>query len=245
VRIAVASDLHLDSYEDDIARMLVLRRVYPVSMFDVAVMAGDLSNFRGWNCSWEHAAALLMEAVYPKPLVMVLGNHDWSHAITTVQARQGFDLARTRHKHLHILDKDTCELFGQRFVGFTNWYDPHPRVTRDDREWYDYQTISKLKKDIFQRHAEDCVFAREIRPSDVVVTHMLPHSKCVRPPYENSPTNKFFVSEKSQVNIPKAWIYGHAHTPYSIDNCHARPVGYAGELSLRVQNSLPRIITVE
>jgi hypothetical protein len=151
-----------------------------------------------------------------------------------------------QNERLHLLDRTTCTIEGQRFVGFTNWYDPRPHVTREDRTWYDYVTIRGHAKTIFREHAADVEFSKCITQDDVVVTHMLPRADLVHAKYANHPANKYFVSERHNAHVPKAWIFGHSHfeKPLSRGNFHARTMGYDNEFPIRARPTPPLIIDV-
>jgi predicted phosphohydrolase len=246
VILRYASDLHLDSYPTRDERVALLERVYCAGdSYDVAVVAGDLSNFQGWYCPWREAAETLCEVLPNVPVIFVPGNHDYAHCYRpkrearelqrrgvstrwedywneTVQAVQA------QHPKFQVLIAGkTFEHLGQRFVGATNWY----RHAQDSgwQSWFDYRTIARHRRDIAEKRQSDTAGLANITAADVVITHMLPDHGLMPKKHEHDPRNRFYVGPCVNYRVPKAWIFGHTHDDVEDGNCHARPLGYHGQ----------------
>lgn len=239
LKLRIASDLHLDSYPTEDERVRLLRDIFTKGpCYDAAVVPGDLSNFRGWHCTWDHAMSLLLDIV-PRdiPILFVPGNHDFSYASHPSELQES--LARiTRGNFFDLVEKDGY-VNGVRFVGATNWYkDPGPGHPLEELKstWYDYRTIPRFEHLLQDWHSADQFDLDRTNRGDIVVTHMLPDLRLVAPAYKDSPYNHFFVNPTPQtLTRARAHIFGHTHTPTdtylpnTVARCICRPSGYSTE----------------
>lgn len=82
--------------------------------FDVCVLAGDIAT-KGRSAAWA------AEAFAGKPVVLVLGNHDyWGSNLTKAVAQARADCESTQVQLLH---NNSVVIDGVRFVGGTLWTD--------------------------------------------------------------------------------------------------------------------------
>lgn len=237
--LRVASDLHLDSYPAKQDRVDVLKRVYlDGDDYDFAILAGDLSNFQGWHCTWLEAYELLAETV-TKPVVYVFGNHEYYGQRTKHDLHQAV-AARGTFEYIFLLTpldysgrskRGFLRAQGISFVGATNWYRPPSKALLRDTCFNDYQAIPSHKKTLPEHNQHDDLVLGDVCPEDIVVTHMMPSLELVHPKYYRQPDNHFYCRPRANFRTPKLWVFGHTHEHITDGNCIARPVGYRGEKS--------------
>ncbi|CAN7343210.1 hypothetical protein LJR009_002877 [Bosea sp. LjRoot9] len=110
MRLFVLSDLHLEFEGFDIPGDLD---------FDVAVFAGDV-----WKPATNSVNWLSLQRGGPlsaKPIVFVLGNHEFYGAEVNSSRKAGRELAD--RLGIHPLDPGTIVIDGVRFIGGTLWTD--------------------------------------------------------------------------------------------------------------------------
>lgn len=209
MKVRVVSDLHVN-HQRDIGRSIAIEVTLDPD-FDVLVIAGDLCDFDDIYRSIE----IFCLAAAPKPVVYVLGNHEgiggtWAAALQ--EARR----AAATHENLHVLEQQTVELLGQRFVGCTLWFghDGEPKPT--DGLMPDFRHIRDLYDRIEELGSSSRAFlAKNVREGDVVITHHLPHLRSVVPQEAGSPTERYFVHNVSSI-VERAgaslWVHGHTHS---------------------------------
>lgn len=207
MRIRVASDLHLDRQRDDWTRVLNFALQ---GEWDVLAMPGDLCESDGLKRFLPEVAT----RAAGRPVVFVLGNHDhWGsdpvNAIITAK-----DVA-SGLPSFHVLEMESVEVLGRRFVGSTHWY-KIPKVTYRDREWSDFYRIMGTEDWVHSRARESARFlASEVREGDVVLTHFLPYVGGIPARWVGDPTNRYFVHDVRPIVEGKGaalWVHGHTHS---------------------------------
>lgn len=209
MRLRVVSDLHVD-YQADKGRSLA-SEITADRDYDALIIAGDLCDFHEIYRSLE----LFCLAAGDKPVVYVLGNHEgisgtWAAAVQ--EARR----AAATHDNLHVLEQQTVELGGQRFVGCTLWFVHDGEIKPTDGEMPDFKHIRDLRDKIYDLGRTSRAFLKEnVRPGDVVITHHLPHLRSVPREHAGSVTERYFVHNVAPV-VERAgaalWIHGHTHS---------------------------------
>lgn len=218
------SDLHFESHRD--GGKCFLESLDP-SGCDALVIAGDLCPSR-----------LLVESLggfcnlFPR-VFYVAGNHEYygsdRHKVNEAVRKVAF-----RHRNFTFLGNQAVSFMGGRIVGSTLWYPGTPVARKLSGFWSDFLHIRGFAKWVWDANAEAVSFLkREVRPDDVVVTHMLPSWSCVHPKWAASSTNAFFVSDMDDLILerkPKLWIHGHTHMPIDVTVGSTRvvcnPLGY-------------------
>lgn len=144
MRLRVVSDLHFEFMRDGGASMAQEVTAEP---YDVLVVAGDICSFKGLY----RALRVITEAAGAKPVVYVLGNHEayggtWEAALG--EARR----AEASFPNLHVLERQTLELGGQRFVGLTLWFPHGPMPEEADHCLGDFSYIRDIYDFLPTRH---------------------------------------------------------------------------------------------
>ncbi len=215
VRIRVLSDLHLEFRS----------WTPPGSPADVVVLAGDI-HVGDEGILWGRKHFPDSEVIY------VPGNHEfYGGEMGDVLGRMR-EAARTAG--VHLLDTDSVNIQGVRFLGATLWTDfaldgqqektvAHAMAIAQS-VMVDYRAIRFRSEeylsaiDTLQLHRLHASWLRHelAKPCSgqtVVVTHHLPHAMSIHKKYERSPLNPAFASDLSElVREPVAlWIHGHTH----------------------------------
>ena len=233
MKLHILSDIHTEFSDFD----------PPETSADVVVLAGDIGVGKG-GIEWaaEH---------YPQtPVIYVPGNHEY----------YGFDIGITDQlkscapSNIHVLNDDTCDLAGVRFLGTTLWTDF--RLYGEGAAWIARQNAKRLIADFTSiKHGkrlfkpEDSVRLHEsskawlvdalnkhfVGPT-VVVTHHLPASPSIASQYMDDPLNPAFASRLESIvdkYRPDLWIHGHTHVPCDYEIFGTRvvcnPRGYPSE----------------
>jgi len=214
MKILVYSDLHLEFGPFDPAQVEA----------DVVVLAGDIAS--------EHQGlAWAREQFGDRPIVYVLGNHEFYGAeIDRVIEQTRREATRLR---IDFLECDSVVIDGVRFVGTTLWTDFAVDVQRQRSVDEAMRLAGKHMNDFgmirhrggmlspqatreFHLQARAWLQERLAEPFNgktVVVTHHLPHANSVNALFRDHPLNPAFVSHMPElVRAPvDLWIHGHTH----------------------------------
>ena len=215
----------------------------PETDADVVILAGDIGVGLG-GIEWAVRR-------FPKaPLIYVPGNHEfYDHDIGLTG-----ELKAAAPANIHVLNNDTLQLDGIRYIGSTLWTDfklhgeGEARFTRQLAKELieDFASIKNGKRrftpeDSVELHEASKVWLvgeleREFDGPTVVVTHHLPAATSVAKRYANDPLNPVFASRLENVierYRPELWIHGHTHVPCDYELFDTRivcnPRGYPGE----------------
>ena len=225
MRIQIVSDIHFEFHRDQ-GRSVVesLRRAEP----DVLVVAGDLSSYRALHEALSKLAGAFSEVVF------VAGNHEY-YGGSPGRVRDLRDRVQDDFSNIHWLDKSSCAIKGQRFVGATLWF---PRTDDAERNRHLLSDFSQIQGFVPWVYEESDLavsyLQKRVLSGDFVVTHHLPSWKSVHPQYAGSPLNAFFVCDVEDVLAEKKtafWIHGHTHhsVDYRVGDTRVlcNPLGYA------------------
>lgn len=233
MKLHILSDLHTEFHEFS----------PPEIDADVVVLAGDIGVGLD-GIAW--AAREFPEL----PVVYVPGNHEfYGYDIGFVD-----QLKATAHPSVHVLDNNTLDIDGVRFLGCTLWTDF--KLNGEGEAWFAQQRAKRLIEDFDliktakrRFRPEDSVelhetsrtwladeLKREFDGPTVVVTHHLPASMSVDRRYAGDPLNPAFASSLEDLieqYQPDLWIHGHTHVACDYELFGTRivcnPRGYPSE----------------
>jgi len=235
MKLHILSDLHTEFHSFD----------PPQTDADIVVLAGDIGVGTG-GIEW--AARQFIE----KPVIYVPGNHEYyDHDIGLTD-----ELKSRAPDNIHVLDNDSREIGGVRFLGATLWTDF--RLNGEGEAWSSRQVAKRSIYDFTAIRNGD----RRFTPDDsvglhetskawlvnelhkpfngptVVVTHHLPAVPSIASQYRNDPLNPAFASRLEEVietHRPALWIHGHTHVACDYEIFGTRvvcnPRGYPAESS--------------
>ena len=213
MKIQVLSDIHLEFAEFD----------PPETDAEVVILAGDVDN-------GEHGVYWAMEKFPSKPVLYVLGNHEYyEHAIPELieQAR-----AAANDSNVYFLENRSVAIDGVEFFGCTLWSDfklwGNPEEARaeaaDRMSDYDHIKVSpKLRplqpKHLASHHRKSKKWLRAAlqesqAKAKVVITHHAPCSVSLPEDFREDVLSAAYASKLDHfIKRSKAalWIHGHIH----------------------------------
>lgn len=209
---------------------------------DVIVLAGDVHVPATRSLDW------IARNFSDTPVVYVLGNHDYYQVPQSGDEElqtylQVLDRARERARQLgiHLLENDTVEIDGVRFIGATLWtdfrlgFDPpmfeKMRAARGRDGMNDYRRIKRPSEkhpgqrrrmrpiDTIGLHIDTLNYAREafrvpFEGPKVMVSHHAPHPNSLHSDRIGY-LDHCYASDLSAIlqrpEAPDLWIHGHIH----------------------------------
>jgi Icc-related predicted phosphoesterase len=220
MRAWIFSDLHVD--------VCPYRFPDPRPDHDVVIIAGDIGERVARSIKW------IANSGFTKPVIFVPGNHEFYH--DTID--HGLDKAReeaAKHPNIHLLDENTVDIMGVRFIGATLWTD-YCLMRRDNQygamDWAsqsmnDHRFIRMANADFKRFMPANALVKHEAalayinagldeRPAGmptVVVTHHAPSIRSVPAQFFGQLLNAAFASHLDHyVDRAGVWVHGHIHT---------------------------------
>lgn len=228
MQVQLLSDVHVEFHADQ--GVAFVRSLEP-SGVDVLVLAGDIAVGPGLV----PALSLFCERYRGAKVVYVHGNHEYygtNRESVVALTRE----AAALNRNLVWLDSEMAEIGGQRFLGGPLWFERRPEADRFKRGMADFEAISGFESWVYDENRRmKELLAKELRETDVVVTHHLPTFASVASRFTSSPLNAFFVCDVEELieeRGPRLWMHGHTHV--SVDKRIGRtrvlcnPFGYVG-----------------
>lgn len=231
MRLCVISDLHLEFYKN-----------FPqiVKNADLAVLAGDIGKV---TCDNFKLFFRYMSHTFKK-IIYVPGNHEYYDKVPICELKQMYKDTLSEFPNVSLLDNDTVEYNGYRFIGSTLWSNPESVKGLNDfnmiHKKEEYDTVPISIYDFKAMHAESKDFIKKELAKDdmpkILVTHFPPlRDGTSHPKY--FPPNPYFANTLEDLNIDlkniKAWISGHTHYSYNFEKDGIRylsnQVGYPRE----------------
>lgn len=238
-RIKILSDLHFEAQPDKgVAMCKIIKRQNQA--MDVLVVAGDLTDAN----YLAQSLTIICKAVAPKPVVYVLGNHEYYHSnredVRDIMTDLGGHIT-----NLHWLDDNHVTLNGTRFIGASLWFPSDPLNILYEKAWSDFIYCPTLARWVYAENADSQAYLRaNVREGDVVVTHHLPTRFSIAPEWEGQASNRFFLCDMRDVieeQKPKIWFHGHTHNsfdyPLAATRVICNPYGYEGHQLNRIYDS--------
>lgn len=218
MKLNILSDLHLG--------FGAMER--PANDADVVVLAGDVSRPR---------EAAVWALRFDKPVIYVLGNHEFYGSSIDGAAEQLQRLCEGTH--VHVLSDREVVIDGVRFLGSTLWTDfelfgdaaRKAAAVAQARELIrDFSRIRtrEAAEDVFTPADSAALFARHsgwlarrlaepYTGPTVVVTHHAPSRRSIHPRFADSLLNACFVSDAPHLlgaERAQLWIHGHTHDSF-------------------------------
>lgn len=233
MKLHVLSDLHTEFGEFD----------PPETNADVVVLAGDIG-VGADGISWA------VRQYRDMPVIYVPGNHEYYHHDIGITDQ----LKSAAPANIHVLDNDSCEIDGVRFLGATLWTDF--RLYGEGEAWFSRQRAQRaiddfkaIRNEGHRFTPDDSVRLHEVSRAwlvgelgkgfngeTVVVTHHLPATPSIASRYRNDPLNPAFASRLEDIietYRPHLWIHGHTHVACDYEIYDTRvvcnPRGYPSE----------------
>jgi Icc-related predicted phosphoesterase len=231
MKLQLLSDLHSEFWD---APKRLYERVKIVPNLDFLVIAGDLVVPRRQpeafvKEAFEHFSKLARHVIY------VDGNHEfYGGDLGSVEKI----LSEVMPDNFHWLVNDERTIEGVHFYGGAMWFgNPDGLNTYFKRQLNDFRLIEGLETWVYERNRMFTMIGQGlIKEETIVVTHHLPHLNSVPEQYKTADTNRFFVSDQTdliQRAQPRLWFHGHTHKPcdYKLGETRVlcNPYGYPNE----------------
>jgi Icc-related predicted phosphoesterase len=220
MKVQIFSDLHVDVYP--------IKPITIVPGVDLVIVAGDTCE--GVLHAFEHLRRIVPMNI---PIAMVLGNHEYYRRFIPDELA----LARSQAAahNICVLENDTVELGGVRFVGATLWtsYQVYGEanaarvMSACAKGMNDYRLIGWQKKPWLRFRPQEAALLHHrskttitetlaapfVGPT-VVVSHHAVHWDSILPRFRSDPVTGAFVSDLSELieaYQPTLWVHGHVH----------------------------------
>lgn len=201
---------------------------------DVLVVAGDVREGVIPSMEW-----LRYDLGWDKPVVFVLGNHEFYHSSIERERSLARDYAAA--SGIHVLDDGEVVIDGVRFVGGTLWTDYMLYADGDER-WQsnamyqaylglsDHAAIQTrdLASEVFEPqdalaehtrtrgYIERTLRVPHAGPT-VIVSHHAPSPQSIAARFAGDALSAAFASDLEPIMLrhrPTAWLHGHVHTSH-------------------------------
>lgn len=234
MKIVIGSDFHFEFYSKKLAEHIIDKWIFEPDT-DLIIIAGDLHV--GAN-----KAIRTLKYIYDVhgiDIVYVPGNHEYYHSLFETENRK-FREGIIHQKGYHILLSDHLNINGVKIFGcmgnidgsyeeiniFTHGALNDFHTIADFEDHYVYGR--RERKALNKAGSEDGI--------DIIITHTMPHPRCVSPKYKGDSFNACFTNDWSEEIIkyePKFYICGHTHDNVDViihkTNILANPFGYPRE----------------
>jgi predicted phosphodiesterase len=233
-RLLVASDLHLEFYQDR-GRSLLQGLAWDRDASAV-ILAGDIG-VAGKRRATLEVAFQFFSALFPA-VFYVPGNHEFYGT----RAPQAVDRIRklvADYPGVTLLEPGVIGRWeDRRVVGSTLWFPFAPGHADISDQMNDFSVIKEFRPWVYEQNAAHVGWLTEVvAEGDIVVTHHLPTQRSVASRFVGNPLNAFFVCDLEKLieeRRPALWVHGHTH-----DACRyevgptmvlSNPFGYPGEI---------------
>ncbi|QEM81447.1 metallophosphoesterase [Halomonas binhaiensis] len=238
MRLRILSDLHLEHFGGE--------RELPDVDADVVVLAGDIHvGLAGLDWAAQRFPG--------QPVIYVPGNHEfYRHRMTPLRAEMREHAARLG---IHLLDNESVDIGGVRFLGTTLWtdfalYDERPQQQREeipaetlsaalrlmpdfaiveqpDGEVYSPEESVRLHQQALSWLSEH--LAKPFNGLRVVVSHHAPLAACIPERYQGDELSPAFASDLSHLmGSATLWLHGHVHDSVDIEVAGTRVLANPG-----------------
>lgn len=226
MKVRVMSDLHMNFSKFDVP-------IGPEDTETVLLLAGDVCEVAHGKEAYREFFKDVTERF--KLVLFVFGNHEY-YDTSYIRAHDQFMRECGHLDKLKVLDMDTVDLDGVRFIGCTLWSDfekGNPLVMHDAKSFMnDYNLIRVgnhaapyarrlLPKDTLADHyvmrrwvMEQTIQARLDGLTPVVITHHHPSFESVVEKFKGNNLNGAYCSDMADEvfeNGPNLWVCGHMH----------------------------------
>jgi Icc-related predicted phosphoesterase len=231
MKIAYISDLHLEFH---------ITKIEPEDV-DVLILAGDICSVSSsyeflWNMFLDEMAEKI------KKIFIVMGNHEF-YGSSLESGKSQLEHIIKKYNNVVLLDDSVEHYQGVGFYGatlWTNFYNENIiEVLYAKKFMNDFYAISNNTTDkIINKNKEtlDWLYNIElVSNKNIMISHHLPHRKCISERFKNNPVNGSFVCDVPEDIINKFdfWIHGHSHDSLEIyinrTKVIRNPVGYPSE----------------
>jgi predicted phosphohydrolase len=230
MKLRIFSDLHIEFHNDG-GRSLC-DSLEPHGE-DAVLLAGDIGSVSFYECSVYRDFLHRLATKWPVAF-LVAGNHEY-YGQERKQTIARIEFATRDSNVIFLRTSKAFEYKGYRWIGDTGWFPDAP----DNAEYYrfmsDFSAIpGKPSEWIYGAHrAWRKYLEKTCTDRTIVISHHLPTPQSIDKQYTNSPLNRFFLGDCSDIitkKNPLLWVHGHTHCSvdytYGATRVVANPFGY-------------------
>lgn len=221
--------------------------------YDIVVAAGDITAGPG-------GPRLLREMFVDKPIIYVVGNHEYYNNDYYDINRQVATAAEING--VFLLNPGIVTIDDYRFIGATLWTDFHLNGYQSLEPYHlrgfnDFRLITagdermshQLMRKTYKQHVafiKKALAKSTNIDKTVVITHFVPSQLCTHPKYFNNPMNPYFINDcdhlMDQYKYP-VHIFGHTHDCHDVvhrsgTRLVCNPLGYPNEFRHEYQHKI-------
>jgi predicted phosphodiesterase len=236
MKIQIASDLHLEFYEDN---NLKFEEILKPSA-SILILAGDILYLKNVGIL-SSSFVKYLESNWER-VIIVLGNHDYYNMnYNDSRDQKWFKSINYDFANIEIVNNSSVTIDDITFICSTLWSDtPTPYEFVVSKYIADYSQIKEVDVNTINMLNKDAIkyIKDELKTVDnaVIVSHHLPTWECVSTQYKNDNLTYAFANNLDDLMLDysdkiKAWIHGHSHD-FKDEIIHGirvvrNPLGYA------------------
>jgi Icc-related predicted phosphoesterase len=244
MKLQLISDLHTEFHQGP-KRLLASLPIAP--NLDFLVVAGDSVVIQR-----QHEQDILpffkWASAQARHVLWIEGNHEYYGSNNSQQTDIQIAAYVGKYPNIHWLRNEEITLDGVHFYGGCMWF-PNADGLNSlyERELSDFSQIKDIRNWVYGSNLQFRFNAdRLVREDTIVISHHLPHPNSTPPMFRGSSTNRFFVSDESNLILekqPRLWFHGHTHgaCDYTLGRTRiiCNPYGYPSE---RGSSEYPQIV---
>ena len=240
MKIQIASDIHLETAEDQSPYPLV-ERFKPVVSRDLLVLAGDIG-------VGNMAERFVERELKVSPVIYVPGNHEYYSEVSRQMIDEEWGYFSGINAGFHYLVAENVQIDGVNFFGapwYSDFWNEHNPVNllKFNMAIGDFFHQTKNRTGIWDAFEHQRTHLKQTKimlsfagKIDVVITHWPPTKEAIHPFYDGDPMNPYFINDREDVVRQmgaKLWISGHTHESYDYrvgeTRCVGNPSGFPSE----------------
>ncbi len=189
---------------------------------DLVVLAGDIDEGTA-GVRWARQQ-------FDCPVLYVPGNHEYYQPVWTMDKLLWAMRIETEASQVHVLDRDSVEIGGIRFLGTTLWTDlqnqpfhgiecgvlgsDNAMIQVSDGDGLSTHTAQQLfetNRDWLQSE-----LGKPFAGKTVVITHHAPSGRSLHAQFRGNPWNACFITEMESLmgDSVDLWVHGHTHNSF-------------------------------
>ena len=232
MKAQLISDIHSEFYYGWVWNLL--DKLPIVENLDFLLLPGDLVSI-AYQYEAECRQVFDFFASKAKHVLVTMGNHEYYGSSIGAEVDKVY--RSYLPSNVHLLDNSEITLEGVHFYGGTMWFPDDKLNAFYEGMLNDFNLIGDIRSWVYQKNTEFREKGKAlIKPDTIVLSHHLPSPQSTHRMYVNSPINRFFVSDETELILatkPRLWVHGHTHLTCDYELGSTRvvcdPYGYPNE----------------
>ena len=232
MKIQIISDTHFEFHRD--GGNSFIKALNPTQDVDALIHAGDMCVINMLEDKIKAICDKYTDVVY------VTGNHEYYHTNPKYVHDLLEDL-KVKIPNFHWLNKNVVEINDSdtnepiKFAGATMWFGDNVNTRLLTGHISDFREIQNFVPWVYEENKKTLNFFTKIHEDvNVIVTHHLPHPKCISHKYIGNQLNCYFLCDvEDLLGYMNLWVHGHTHgnVDFQVRNTRVicNPYGYGRE----------------